>query len=174
MLSIFWEKLLPPKEVAGVEADLTGKETIQEQLAKHRDNKACRSCHTRIDPYGVAFESFDPIGQHRDQYRKLAKKARKVYIAKGAFQQGLKVETDYEMADGRTYKNIVEFKNMLMKDRHVFHRAMTEKLYSFALGRELSPEEKLKADKFSKSRLDSGFRSLLKDIATSELFRGEK
>lgn len=166
----------PPIEVAGIEPDLNSKATIIEQLDKHRDNKACRSCHMRIDPYGVAFESFDPIGQYRENYRVLGKKSRAVitYNPRGAYQKGAKVETVYNMADGTEYKGIRDFKKILLNEQEVVHRAFVQKLYMFAIGRELTPEEVLESDQFSKTHLKSGFKTLVKELTLTQLFRGQK
>jgi hypothetical protein len=34
-------------------------------LAKHRDNAACAACHSRIDSFGLPFESYGPVGDTR-------------------------------------------------------------------------------------------------------------
>ncbi len=34
--------------------------TLKERLANHRDQAACRSCHSKIDPWGIAFENLMP------------------------------------------------------------------------------------------------------------------
>src|SRR5204863_4119726 len=62
----------PPADVGAIEPDIRGATTIRDQLAKHRDNAACASCHSKIDPPGFALESFDVIGGWRDHYRSLA------------------------------------------------------------------------------------------------------
>ena len=54
---------------AASEPDIRGATTIREQLAKHRSNAACATCHAKIDPPGFALESFDVIGGWRDYYR---------------------------------------------------------------------------------------------------------
>ena len=167
---------LPPKNVAGVEPDLSSSKTVLQKLDAHRDNKACRSCHTRIDPYGVAFESFDPIGQYRNNYRVLAKGAKKIITHRpgGSFKKGAVVDTNYSMADGRTYKDIYELKKILLTDIEMVHRAFVHKLYEFGLGRELTAEEILESDNFSKKHINSGFKTLLTAMVQTDLFRGEK
>jgi hypothetical protein len=166
---------LPPKNIAGIEADLNGKMTIIEKLNAHRNSKSCRSCHTRIDPYGVAFENFDPIGQYRQHYRVLPLKARKVITLdnKRVFKNGPLVDSAYTMSDGRKYKNISELKRILMTDKGVIHRAFVQKIYMFVLGRELMPTEVLDSDRFSRKHLNTGLKSLLKKIILSKLFRGQ-
>ncbi|OWK35336.1 hypothetical protein FRUB_09497 [Fimbriiglobus ruber] len=59
----------PPPDVPAVEPDVKGATTIREQLAKHRENPGCASCHAKFDPPGFALESYDPIGGWRDFYR---------------------------------------------------------------------------------------------------------
>jgi hypothetical protein len=41
--------------------------TLREHMDMHRANPACASCHSQMDPLGVAFESFDWIGAYRDK-----------------------------------------------------------------------------------------------------------
>ena len=55
----------PPKDVEAIEPDVRGATTIRTQLAKHRQNAACATCHAKIDPPGFALESFDVIGRWR-------------------------------------------------------------------------------------------------------------
>ena len=166
----------PPKNVSGIEPNLRDSQTVLQKLDAHRDNKSCRSCHTRIDPFGVAFESFDPIGQYREKYRVLAKGAKTIITFKpgGQFKKGPVVNTVYSMADGRSYKNINELKKLLLEDFDVVHRSFVQKLYEFGLGRELSAKEILESDKFSKIHMESGFKTLLIEIVQTDLFRGEK
>ena len=70
------EKLLgytpppPPPDVPLIEPDASGATTIREQLAMHRENATCASCHQKIDPYGFALENFDAIGGWRENYSK--------------------------------------------------------------------------------------------------------
>ena len=59
----------PPPSVKAVEPDIRGAVTIRQQLAKHRDDPSCASCHTKMDPPGFALESFDVMGGCRDRYR---------------------------------------------------------------------------------------------------------
>jgi hypothetical protein len=41
--------------------------TTRERFAIHSQDKACRSCHDVIDPFGFSFELYDGMGQHRTQ-----------------------------------------------------------------------------------------------------------
>ncbi len=41
--------------------------TQRERLAIHLSNESCASCHSLIDPIGLAFEKFDAIGGYREK-----------------------------------------------------------------------------------------------------------
>ena len=62
----------PPPNVKAVEPDIRGAVTIRQQLAQHRDNPSCASCHIKMDPPGFALESFDVMGARRERYRAVA------------------------------------------------------------------------------------------------------
>ncbi|MEZ5402363.1 MAG: DUF1592 domain-containing protein [Bryobacteraceae bacterium] len=40
---------------------------LRQMLAKHRENPACAGCHARFDGFGLAFEGYGPVGEHRTQ-----------------------------------------------------------------------------------------------------------
>jgi len=56
----------PPNDVPELEA-VTGVKTLREKLERHREDKACASCHDKIDPLGFALEGFDAIGRMRSK-----------------------------------------------------------------------------------------------------------
>jgi hypothetical protein len=41
--------------------------TLRQRLEQHRNQSACRQCHSKIDPWGVAFEQFDAGGRLKQQ-----------------------------------------------------------------------------------------------------------
>ena len=47
------------KEIAGL--------TLRQRIEQHRSQPACRQCHAKIDPWGVAFEQFDAGGRLKPQ-----------------------------------------------------------------------------------------------------------
>ncbi len=95
----------PPPGVEPLSPDLRSATTVKEQLAIHRNQEACSSCHQKIDPMGFALESFDPIGRWRDRYPKIDTKAK----------QAPPIDTTAILATGREVKNLVEFKIMLLE-----------------------------------------------------------
>ena len=61
----------PPNPPANVpplagEAELSKPKNLREQLARHVRDPACSGCHEKIDPWGIALESYDGIGTWRD------------------------------------------------------------------------------------------------------------
>jgi cytochrome c553 len=42
------------------------RQSLKQKLIAHRTEAACKNCHSKIDPWGVAFENYDGIGLWRD------------------------------------------------------------------------------------------------------------
>jgi hypothetical protein len=56
----------PPMDVDITVPDVTDAPTARQRFAAHLTaGNSCTSCHTMMDPIGLAFEGFDAIGQHR-------------------------------------------------------------------------------------------------------------
>ncbi|MDX2033066.1 MAG: DUF1592 domain-containing protein [Blastocatellia bacterium] len=56
----------PPPNVPALK-EATKDLTLRQRLEQHRDVPACRSCHARIDPWGVALEEFNAGGRLKTQ-----------------------------------------------------------------------------------------------------------
>src|SRR5262249_52699082 len=131
----------PPADVPSIEPDIRGATTIREQLAKHRQVASCANCHNKIDPPGFALENFDVIGGWREQYRTTGNGDPEEVIVDGSrmpYRMGAKVDPSDVMPDGSKFKNIDEFKQLLLKDKDQLARALTERLLTYASG--ASPE----------------------------------
>src|SRR5262245_1454428 len=132
----------PPPDVPAIEPDIRGATTIRQQLDKHREIESCASCHLHIDPPGFALETFDPIGGYREFYRTTTGDRRNVLKVnfhtggRGIFR-GPDVEQGGETADGYTFKDGDEFKQLLLKDKDQIARNLTEKLLVYATGGEI-------------------------------------
>jgi hypothetical protein len=55
----------PPPNVDTSLPDTSDARTLREKLTEHRENPACASCHTLMDPIGLGLEHFDAIGAFR-------------------------------------------------------------------------------------------------------------
>ena len=152
---------LPP-DVEPLSPDLRGLTTLKQQLAAHRDQAACNSCHRKIDPMGFALESFDPIGRWRDRYPKLDKKSK----------QGPPIDTSAVLANGRELKGVVEFKAMLLERELQVVRCLTEKLLTYATGRLMESADRGEVDRIVNllDQDENRLRDLIHAVVQSELF----
>lgn len=166
----------PPEGVAAVEPDIRGATTIREQLAKHRNVASCASCHTKIDPPGFALESFDVIGGWRDYYRTSGNgKAVIVDGRRMPYLQGKKVDPADEMPDGQRFRDVDEFKQLLLKERDQIARALTTRLVTYATGAtvQASDQPEIEAIVARIRDRDYGLRTLVHEVVQSTMFQNK-
>ncbi len=152
----------PPPDIEPLSPDLRAAKTIKEQMAIHRDQQACNSCHRKIDPMGFALESFDPIGRWRDQYPKVDKKAK----------QGLPIDTAAVLANGREVKDLTEFKTMLLEREPQVVHCLTEKMLTYATGRLLEAGDRGEVNRIVSELQNDGnrLRDLVHLVVQSDIF----
>lgn len=167
----------PPKptvDVEAVEPDIRGATTVREQLAKHRQRPECAGCHAKIDPPGFALESFDVIGGWREYYRSVGKGEPAVVGGRTMrYKKGPDVDPADVLPDGAKFKNIDEFKQLLLKDKDKLARALAEKLLTYATGSPPAKADRTEIDAIV-ARLraaDYGFRMLVHEIVQSKVFQ---
>ncbi|WP_395718268.1 DUF1592 domain-containing protein [Prosthecobacter sp.] len=156
--TLLGRKLAEPPADAGQLDDKAGDrgKTLREELAAHRRNESCASCHDKIDPIGFGLENFDAIGRFRD------KEAGKPVDASGTLPGGIEINGPAELRSAIQKHYSDEF-----------IRNVTQRLTAFALGRALKPQDEglirqLLADlKKNNQRADV----LIKSIVLSEAFR---
>ncbi len=149
----------PPADVPSLDEQGLGQSvTLRAQLEKHRSNAACASCHTRMDPLGLALENFDAIGRWRDQEGQLA------------------IDTSGTLPDGRSFKGHQELRALLRSDPGAFAECLAEKLLTYALGRGLERFDKptVRAIAERAARDDYRFSSLILGIVQSVPFQMQK
>ena len=119
----------PPPNAGEVEPNLAGKIlTVRERLEQHRHVATCRNCHRRIDPYGLAPENFNVIGQWREQID-----GEKPIEHWGRDRP--RIECNGTLPNGHSYSNFEEFKHGLLAQSDRFLNGLAEKLFVYALGR---------------------------------------
>ncbi|MEW4490878.1 DUF1592 domain-containing protein [Thalassoglobus sp. JC818] len=169
----------PPPGIPAIEPDIRGATTVREQLEKHRSLANCADCHAKIDPPGVALESFDVIGGWRDHYRAINEELEDLKPRYSPFQpvpiryvEGPLVDASYELADGRSFEDIQGFKRLLLEDERQIARGITKKLLIYSTGAEVSfsDREKVEAILDRAQSSEYGFRSLIHEIVQSSLF----
>lgn len=128
----------PPAGVPAVEPDIRGATTIRQQLALHRSQASCATCHDKIDPAGFALESFDVIGGWRDHYRALGDGVKVKGIGKNGqhfeFRLGQPVAPGGTLLDGRTFSDIKSLKKLLSHDEEKITRNLATQLTVYATG----------------------------------------
>jgi hypothetical protein len=112
----------PPPNIPALEAaekDIKDHEpTLREALQQHRDKPLCASCHSRMDPLGLAFENFNAMGIWRDKERKQT------------------IDASGTLITGESFQSVRELKHILATDHRAdFYRCLTEKFLTYALGR---------------------------------------
>jgi len=169
----------PPSSVAAVEPDVRGTTTIREQLAQHRNNAICASCHAKIDPPGFALESFDVIGGQRDRYR-IVVEGTGDPAPRGSidpfigisFKLGPKVDPAGEMIGDLTFTDIRDMQRLLAAKPELLLRALAQNLLSYSTGREVAFSDRpaLKAI-LDQTGPQGGVRTLIHAIIQSPLFQ---
>jgi hypothetical protein len=111
----------PPADVPPLKENQEGEKprTMREQMAEHRANPVCASCHKIMDPVGFALENFDAIGAWRTE------------------EPGGRIDASGELADGTRVDGVVALRRAIVSRPDVFVGTMTEKLLTYALGRGL-------------------------------------
>jgi hypothetical protein len=111
----------PPPNVPPLKENQEGERprTMREQMAEHRVNAVCASCHKVLDPIGLAMENFDAVGAWRTT------------------DAGSPIDATGELADGTKIDGVVALRNALVNRPELFAQTFTEKLLTYALGRGL-------------------------------------
>jgi mono/diheme cytochrome c family protein len=168
----------PPPTVKAVEPDIRGAVTIRQQLALHRDSPTCATCHTRMDPPGFALESFDVMGAHRERYRAVAEnvKPEPGFGLNGqafAFHYGLPVDAAGEVPDGRAFRDVKEFKQLILGDEVSVARNLARQLVVYATGAPVRFTDRGELERILQraSVRQYGVRTLVAEIVGSRLFQ---
>jgi Protein of unknown function (DUF1592)/Protein of unknown function (DUF1588)/Protein of unknown function (DUF1587)/Protein of unknown function (DUF1585)/Protein of unknown function (DUF1595)/Planctomycete cytochrome C len=169
----------PPPGVPGVEPDIRGATTLRQQLDKHRNLESCNGCHRVIDPPGFALENYDVTGGWRENYRSLGKEFPRATIeqANGVknarWHVGPKVDAAGVTPDGKPFRSLAEYKQLLLATPEKFTHALAEKLATYASGRGMGFSDRAELDRITKTvaAKGNGFRDLIHEVVQSESFR---
>jgi hypothetical protein len=170
-----------PTGIPAIEPDIRGAVTIRQQLEKHRADATCNSCHRTIDPPGFALESFDVMGGWRDRYRAFAEgaKAEPGIGLSGqpfVFHYGLPVDSSAVLTDGRAFKDIREFKRLLLEhEEGTVARNVVGQLATYATGAPIGFADRKQVQEILDHTRVSGYglRDIVYGIVASDLFRNK-
>ena len=134
----------PPADVMVEEPDVRAAKTIREVLALHNTDENCKSCHAKIDPWGWAFENFDPAGQWRDNYMTYKRDKKGNASKSNNATPFAKVDASSTLSNGDKYENIHSFKDLLLSRDKEIVRCFIEKFITYMNG--VKPDVHMNAD----------------------------
>ncbi len=112
----------PPPNVPSLKDTNAGGKVLsmRERMVQHRANPVCASCHSMMDPLGLALENFDGVGKWREKS-----------------ESNGPLDVSGTLPDGTTFDGPVGLRNALLRYSDAFVTTFTDKLLTFALGRGL-------------------------------------
>ena len=144
----------PPPDIPPLEAVATAdrERSMREMMELHRTDTRCASCHARMDPLGLALERYDAVGRWRDD---------------------ADVDTAGRLVTGERFADARELAEVIAGPRRSdFHRCLTEKLLTYALGRGLEYFDGPAVDRMLNEvgRDDGGLATLVHGVCRSVPF----
>jgi len=182
--SIYGHELtLPANLEVGTLTSPTETFTIKDSIEEHRKDPKCASCHSRMDPFGLALENFDVFGRHRESYEKFVvtkvpyeeKKDGKVVQKERItrkFEKTTEVESDAVHRDGRGIDGIEGLKKLILEDKDKIARNVLTKLSEYAMGRKMNYADSETIHRLleASKKNDYKLRDLMLSIITDESF----
>jgi len=154
----------PPANVPAIEPNppQSPKATLRQKLEAHRSDANCAACHAAIDPLGLAWDNYDCIGQWRTREQ----------VAAGTGEDP-PVDPAGVMSDGRSFRDVGEFKRLLLEDRDTVARAFIEHLCTYALRRVLTVDDRDDIGAIVAEAKNTGYRvrDIVRAVALSDLMR---
>lgn len=146
----------PPADVPALpEGAAATTASLRKRLEQHRANPACAVCHDQMDPIGFGLENFDAGGAWRD------KDGEFVVDASGTFP------------GGAAFAGPEGLRKAMAAQSGLFVRNLTEKLFTYALGRGLERGDRGVVDGMVRRLEAEGYRMsvLLDGIVMSQAFQ---
>ncbi|MEM6690491.1 MAG: DUF1592 domain-containing protein, partial [Planctomycetota bacterium] len=112
----------PPPDVSELADEILENErlTIRQKLARHRESAKCNSCHQQMDPIGLALERYDWFGRYRRRY------------------ENGRIDDRGTLPNGTNFSGLSGLNRVLIAERSAdLVRQVTQKMLSYALGRQL-------------------------------------
>jgi hypothetical protein len=129
--------------------------TLRERLARHRNDPRCFGCHVQMDVLGLGLENFDALGRWRKQ------------------DAGQAIDPAGTLPGGEKFDSPADLKRLLATREADFARCLTEKMFVYALGRKLTPDDRREVKRVVQAleRDDGRFSTLITEIVRSYPFR---
>ncbi len=149
----------PPPNVPAFEASPPAaggrRLTTRERMERHRSAPVCNSCHSFIDPIGLALDNFDAIGEWR------IREDMNPLDTRGRFYDGTEISSPSELAA------------VLLKRPIPLVRNFTERLLSYAIGRPTEYFDQPTIRAITRAAEADGYKmsSLITGVVKSDLFQ---
>ena len=151
----------PPPVVPELPADEAKMDLpLRQMLEQHRANPSCAGCHARFDSFGLALETFDPVGK-----RRTFDLGGRTVDAVAAFPGGI---------EGEGVQGLRQYvRNHRESD---FVKGLTGKLVAYALGRSLALSDDLLIEEISRKLANDGYRfeTVIENIVASPQFLNKR
>jgi hypothetical protein len=133
----------PPPDIPSLEEVASPAElkklSLRETLALHAKEPMCASCHSRMDPLGLALENFNAMGMWRTS------------------ELGQPVQPAGKLITGETFNDIRELKRVLATAKRAdFYHCLSEKMLKYALGRGVEHYDVVTLDRLAEALETSG------------------
>ena len=174
----------PPANVPPLDENIPGfnKMTLNQKLFAHRNNEACRSCHRKIDPWGIPFENFDASGLWRTKVLVVSKASESPKGQEGAPQNAkkpafeknyLEIERTSTLEDGVEVDGIEKLKEYLINHRKSdFAKGLVERILAYGLSRDVDFHDEELVDELVDHFEGSNYSvpELIEEIVSRETF----
>src|SRR5688572_9124367 len=149
----------PPPNVPTLPESTTEKLSMRARMERHRADPVCAGCHQLMDPIGLVLESFDGIGRWRSEDNG---------EAVSGYGSPIHVLRDFGPIDGP-----VDLRNAIVSQPERFVRTATEKLMTYALGRQLTAADMPTARAIVRGAAEDDYRfsALVLGLVTSDVFQ---
>jgi hypothetical protein len=149
----------PPPDVPTLPENTAEKLSMRARMERHRADPVCASCHQLMDPIGLVLESYDGIGRWRTEDNG---------DPVGEYGSPIHVLRDFGPIGGPT-----DLRNAILSQPERFVRTATEKLMTYALGRQLGAADMPAARAIVRRAAaeDYRFSSLVLGVVASDAFQ---
>ena len=138
--------------------------SLKERLVAHAEVESCRDCHAKIDPWGVAFENYNALGQWREgDLDPLVEKE----------HQRVTIDPATQLKTGEQIVNLADLKRYILTEKKPqFRRAVVRKVMGYALGRYLEFSDRDSVDAICDAVANDAdrFQTLIEQVVLSEPF----
>ena len=151
---------VPKLEEGGIDPS---KLNVRQILEQHSQNPSCAGCHVQFDPYGLALEEYDAIGQYRTTYADgTPVNASAVLPASDAHPDGISVTGLEGLAAA-------------VAEDPQFGKCLAEKLLTYGLGRPVTASDQPYLEQAQREWLAPdqipSIRRLIHSLVSTEAFR---